>query len=315
MRKADLIKFISCELSVGERERVSRWLESSEKNREYFEYLKALWLLPMLPEERADESDYMKFKKRFNTAGKKTGKFYYLSFTAVAASVLLFFLLTPYFKSAPDFIGKDKILISNNEAELLYYCMPDGSRISLFRGAMISYGSDFLLKRNILLNGKAYFEIAANHEDPFHVYTSDVDIKVTGTKFIVDGNNEGGFKIFLEEGRVCLKRIEGSKKIDMVPGDIVVMDNGMNFTKISKASLPWEMNILRSDLCFENVSMDIVLKKLSAYYNISFICSDNIRRLLFTGDLKDETLESSLNLFNQTMGLKSSINKNVITLE
>lgn len=311
---------MSAESSAEEHRKVCEWLKSSGQNREYFEHLRAVWILAAFPRERAKAADYEKFRSRFFLKAKKRYKYRYLSLIAAAASLLVvFFTVSLYIQRDSGFSGEDMVTLANNGDDLLYHWMPDGSRLTLFPGARIYYKKDFLQKRAVLLQGRAFFDIAKDASNPFHVYASDVDILVTGTKFLViyDAVQEAGnaLKVFLEEGKISARNMKGSGQINMLPGDVVVIGKDRQLQKISNAGIPEEMGIMANCFQFENVKMGKVLQQLASYYNVSFVCgNDTVGELLFTGEIKNKNIEECLDLFNRTMGLQYSVKDTVITL-
>ena len=312
---------MNAECSAEEHRAVCEWLRSSRQNREYFEHLKAIWILAAFPLERAEVADYEKFRSRFFLKAKKSYKFRYLSLVAAAASLLfVFFAVSLYVKRDNGFSGEDMATFANNGEDLLYHWMPDGSRLTLFSGARIHYKKDFRQKRAVLLKGRAFFDIAQDVSNPFHVYASDVDILVTGTKFLVIYDTtvqETGdvLKVFLEEGKISARDMKGSGQINMLPGDMVVAGKNRRLQKVADAGIPEEMEIMAACFQFENVKMDKVLQQLASYYNVSFVCgNDTVGELLFTGEIRNKNIKECLDLFNRTMGLQYSVKDTVITL-
>ena len=65
--------------------------------------------------------------------------------------------------------------------------LPDGSNVWLNAGTTMKYPVSFMKgKREVILNGEAYFEVAHNEKSPFVVRTHAMDIEVLGTKFNVE---------------------------------------------------------------------------------------------------------------------------------
>lgn len=316
MKKIDLINSIDAKSSKKEEE-VSEWLKSSPENRRYFDYLKTLWVLSALPQERADELEYVKFKNRFYTVKKNSSqRLLYYSFAAVAASVLIFFAIKLYI----NVDDKDLVLISNNEPETQYYHLPDNTRITLLPGSEVTYNNDsFMSNRLLSVKGKAFFEVTSNKDYPFRVNTNNnIEITVTGTKFFVNtqgcsNNEENRFETFLKEGRVSVKSQKGDTIIYMLPGDIVIADASLKLTKLSGAQDPQDLKKIFSYLCFKNEKMGNVLSKLEHYYNVTFKYDSNIDTLLFTGDLNEENLKTTLNLFKYSMDMQYTVKDGVIS--
>ncbi len=84
--------------------------------------------------------------------------------------------------------------------------LSDGTKVWLNSDTKIKYPADFNEKqRQVYLDGEAFFDVQKNDQKPFVVYTSDVDVKVLGTKFNVKAySNESGVETTLFEGKINL---------------------------------------------------------------------------------------------------------------
>mgnify|MGYP000343867029 CR=1 FL=1 len=61
-------------------------------------------------------------------------------------------------------------------------------------------------KREVILDGEAYFEVAHNEKSPFVVRTHAMDVEVLGTKFNVEAYSAGRtFEASLMQGKVRVK--------------------------------------------------------------------------------------------------------------
>jgi len=64
--------------------------------------------------------------------------------------------------------------------------LDDSSRITLTPGSKISYPEEFLnSRREVSLNGEAFFQISKDPERPFFVYANELITKVLGTSFTI----------------------------------------------------------------------------------------------------------------------------------
>lgn len=64
--------------------------------------------------------------------------------------------------------------------------LSDGTWVYLNAESTITFPKKFIGdKREVLLEGEAYFQVAASEERPFIVKTKDMDVLVTGTEFNV----------------------------------------------------------------------------------------------------------------------------------
>ena len=108
--------------------------------------------------------------------------------------------------------------------------LPDGSKVWLNAVSSLTYPTAFSGKeRKVDLTGEAYFEIAENAAQPFHVNVkvpgsgNNMDVLVLGTHFnIMAYSDEKKINATLMEGAV--KIIHGSSKNLLKPGEQAVAD-------------------------------------------------------------------------------------------
>ena len=85
--------------------------------------------------------------------------------------------------------------------------LPDGSNVWLNAGTQMQYPVSFMEdKREIILDGEAYFDVARNEKCPFIVHTHAMDIEVLGTKFNVEAYaKQQNFEASLIQGKIKIK--------------------------------------------------------------------------------------------------------------
>jgi transmembrane sensor len=224
--------------------------------------------------------------KLWNNINKNTGSpvvhYPYFRWMAVAASVVLVLGLSWQFilkkqktsltSTATVPIAKN---IANNTPQEKALTLSDGSTVELSPNSTLSYPETFnSLKRSVLLNGEANFNIAKDLAKPFSVSINSVLITVLGTRFTVD-SYEGNkvTKVILEEGRVMVKIIDSSfqdnkNEYYLIPGDVFI------FKKV-KDSLSARILHLEKDkddcYVFNNHPLDVVFDQLQIIYNTKII--------------------------------------------
>ena len=100
--------------------------------------------------------------------------------------------------------------------------LPDGSRVWLNAESSLSYPGSFggRERREVTLQGEAYFEVAPDSLHPFVVETAALQTQVLGTSFNVRAYSP-------EDTRVTLLR--GSVKVsDRAPGGTAAQTGGRN---------------------------------------------------------------------------------------
>lgn len=142
---------------------------------------------------------------------------------AVAASLVL--ILTAallVFKTSDEqsnqiVQGKNKAerwrTVNNTTGNIKDLMLADGSVIQLEAHSSISYQFPFPAdKREIRLNGKAFFNVAKDKERPFTVFSGNISTTALGTQFTVDAlTDKKRINIRLYEGKVLINRLDYSR--------------------------------------------------------------------------------------------------------
>lgn len=185
--------------------------------------------------------------------------------------------------------------------------LADGSRVWLNAGSRLIYPSEFVDKRReVFLVGEAFFEVAKNEGQPFFVKTTDVEIKVLGTKFNISAYPEDySVQTALTEGRVELSRTNAGlleKKIQLSPGELAYFNKKSGETTIHDVDVEYYSLWTKGLFSFSNTDLNRITRKLERYYNIQFQFDDPFKgSIQITGKLdvtreKDEVFKYLSNL-------------------
>jgi transmembrane sensor len=224
--------------------------------------------------------------KLWNNINKNTtssaAHYPYFRWMAVAASVLLVVGLSGHFilrKQKTGIISPPAVAITknifNNTPQKTTLTLGDGSKVELLPNSTLSYPENFTsLKRAVIVNGEANFDIAKDVAQPFSVSINSVLVTVLGTRFTVnsyDANNVT--KVILREGRVMVKIIDssfqGKNEYYLTPGDIFI------YKKKGADSLSARILHLEKDkddyYVFNNYPLDVVFDQLQIIYNTKIV--------------------------------------------
>ena len=158
--------------------------------------------------------------------------------------------------------------------------LSDNTIVWLNAGSRLVYPTQFKDKsREVILFGEAYFEVSKNPKKPFVVKTSDLDIKVLGTKFNVSAYEEDKVILtVLKNGSVAIRH-KGAKPFEK---DIVIKPNQMasydktnSDTKIYEVAADAYSLWTKGLISFNEVDFSRVIKQLERFYNISIQFSDH----------------------------------------
>lgn len=210
--------------------------------------------------------------------------------------------------------------------------LPDGSKIWLNKNATISYNSDFgkfessnknIQKRNLKLNGEAFFDIARDEKHPFTIdVEGKAEVEVLGTSFNINPSNEK-IEVTVTSGKVNFTTNIPSKenvKTNMIT--LVKGEKGILYKNDESRpdSLPSLVRFERNDdvnylawlnhrLVFENMQMQEVVSKVEMYYNIRLkLENSSLKECRFTGTFDQTPLNDVLETlsFGANLQIKKS---------
>lgn len=168
-------------------------------------------------------------------------------FVSAAAAILL--IISGglwYFQSNG---GLDTILFANSTKieqqffaadSIMHITLPDGSLITLNKGSLLSYSSMYFNKnrREIHLEGEAFFEVKKNEKKPFIVHSGNIQTIVKGTSFNIKAYKElSNSTISVREGKVEIKAED--KTLDVLTANKQLVYDKQNSRYISEDK-PWE---------------------------------------------------------------------------
>ena len=172
-------------------------------------------------------ASYPKLEKRLKSHTRRLMLIRTFS-AAAAAALLCLSTWTAYLYIQPTTIQTISTL-----AETRTVCLPDGSTVTLNHYSSLSYPEKFKSdKREVELNGEAYFEVSKKKEHPFIVQTETIDVQVLGTHFNVDAYPDNpDVKTTLLSGSVAVSNKSKSVRMILKPNEIAI------YNKVKKNSL------------------------------------------------------------------------------
>lgn len=204
--------------------------------------------------------------------------------------------------------------LNNNEktpAELKQYSekgiktidLPDGSRVFLNEGSEITYPESFEQKRNIKLEGEAFFEVMSDPVNPFTVRSGHVMISVLGTSFNVKQAEEAGIEVFVETGKVRMALESSEQFITLEPGDLGRSEDA-TLSQIAQND-PNYISWKTKDFKFVDEELGKVLRELEESYHVE-IRAEGIQeeKLRITSTYREQSIDSILETIAAAFGLK-----------
>ena len=302
-----LIRYILGEANAEEKEQVTLWAEANELNARKLEEFK--FILDsgkkMAAQSPADENaQWEKFKLKREQAGATTNvrainsNVKWLQMAA-AAVVLIGGLLAGLYFYAGKTNVKGALILFKTEKDIRTVTLPDGSEIVLNSYSGVSYSSDFLKNRSILLNGEAFFKVKHDASSPFVVRTGSVKIQDIGTAFNVRSKAQQ-VEVVVESGSISVHEnnlsanVNAREKIRINAGDKqlhVEKNNDLLYTYYRS-----------NEFVADNTPLWQVVETLNDAYGAHIAIENNsLRNIPLTVTLKRESLDKVLQVIASTI--------------
>jgi ferric-dicitrate binding protein FerR (iron transport regulator) len=229
--------------------------------------------------------------------------------------------------SNPAKIHADFLVEKNNTAQTKEFKLEDGTIICLHPGSKTSFPKHFNKdKREVYLEGEAFFKVSKNPPRPFFVYNNQVVTRVLGTSFIVKTFGEQT-EVIVKTGRVAVyKNNQDANRPDQViitPNEKVVYDNKRKDFVISLVKDPLIIvtegaveNNQSVQFAFDDMPLSSVLSVLQKAYGIQIMMeNEKLNSRLMTGDISGHTFFNKLELICQSIGASYEVKGTVVWIK
>ena len=258
-----MLKFIQGELESDELHQFNEWIEQDEVHAQQLEDFKRVWHSSnsIADFEAIDlNRNWSAVQERISLQREtKTTNWKIYAAAAVVLLVISFwFVLKPGQVEMLDYTA----LEAGEELQL-----PDGSVVTLNKGAVLTYPEIFSeRRREVTLKGEAFFDVAHNPERPFSVLTGNSVTKVLGTTFNINQTPSDEFRLSLYTGKVSFTNDKFNEVL--IPGQEIVINAEGEFNKYTRAidnAISWKTR----KLVFDNTQMAKVVSDIEALYGVT----------------------------------------------
>ncbi len=256
-----LARFFEGRATSEENNAIADWIESDPANQEVFnqELQFHLMLMHMSSKVKASQQ-----KPRRTSLALYAG----LAASFVAGIILCWFLaVTPLRDEASKMVA-----FHTDPGQRASLTLPDGTSVELNSGSTIRYPAVFARgERRVRIEGEAMFDVAKAADKPFYVETFAYDVKVLGTRFNVEADEDKGvFSAALMEGRVAILDKNDNRITELEPDQVVTLAEGRLIKKQEEnigSQYRWTDGIINC----AGLSFEELMQKFERAFGVSIV--------------------------------------------
>ncbi len=192
--------------------------------------------------------------------------------------------------------------------------LSDGTKLWLNAASMIRFPTTFTgAKREVELEGEAFFEVAEDKQHPFEVKIRNKTIQVLGTQFNVMGYDDELVTITtLVKGSVRILS-PGQPARTLVPGQHAVINNQTSDILVEDADIDEETAWKNGRTYFNGADIKQIMRQVSRWYNVDVQYVGEVNKLRFTCTVsRTDKLSKLLQLLEMTGTVRFTMEGNTI---
>lgn len=199
----------------------------------------------------------------------------------------------------------------NNADTPLTISLSDGSSITLQPGSKLSYPEAFDRdKREVILSGEGFFDIARDSQRPFQVYANEIVTRVLGTSFHIRAyEQDADIRVKVVTGKVsvlttkALTRTHGSipaEGLILTPNQMAIyarVPEKLTRTLVENPGIIKSSTKRSSDYNFEDTPVPQVFRALEEGYGVPIVYNaEQLAGCTVTAPLENENLYEKLDM-------------------
>lgn len=186
--------------------------------------------------------------------------------------------------------------------------LDDGSLVHLNYDSRLIYPEKFGDRRDVILEGEAYFMVAHDKHRQFVVHTPKGDVKVYGTEFNVNTRNENeAVNVVLVKGSVSFTPTDGNEVL-MNPGQELSFANNQLTLRLTDTApyVAWN----EGEFIFSDWTLGRILNVIARWYGLEVVFMDKeLSNHKFSGSLsRYEDLKPTLETIEMVTGMSLNVN-------
>lgn len=276
--------------SINEVDRVTleNWLSESTEHQRQFEQNRLIWQMSA-KQVNVDEA-WGKVANRLNIATQEKqvavrniNWFMYFR-NAAAILLVLFASYFVYYQFAAN-----KSLIEHtalqSDSEVL---LAEGSIVKLEEESSLFYPEQFNVdEREVVLKGKAFFEVTKNPKKPFVVDLDEVKVTVLGTSFFIEADEKDDYiKISVNTGRVKVQNLRENQEVILTANESITYNKNKRLWTNKENFKDHEAYWLLKTFEFKNLELIKVFQRIEDEFMLKITYDESLASCKFSARIE-----------------------------
>lgn len=353
-------RYLSDECLSQEEQRLYEWLAEDPAHQEFFDAIKKVWQVSPVHDVEVDfDEDWKRFSERLGIdleetvqitrepggrkfASHRRSKNHPVRQLLRVAAILLLIAVPSYYVITSG----SNLLVTNTETEIAMQNIQtdrgerasmefsDGSKVTLNSMSTLRFPKTFQgSKRELYLEGEAFFQVARNEDLPFVVHTNGVEVNVLGTEFNVNSYRENeAVEVVVRDGKVAVnskdKGLPANSKeqhdqikesdhdnngVILTKGQRTIVKPGDRPTKPENVPLAPHLAWVNGKMIFDGTPMREVIQRLHRAYNLNFKVADStLLSKQLKASFKRERLDKVLGIISFSLDIRYEMREDTV---
>lgn len=298
--------------------KLENYVQQKEEKKPNTQQLSRIWKMIEISETEDVETKFNDLQpKSISLSFKKLLKIAAVLVLLIGTSFLSYKLLNG--STMDDF---ETLTTTNGKT---FKLLDDGTKIWLNKNSELSYNTAFgKNKREIILKGEAYFDVAKNEAIPLFIHAGNIDIEVKGTAFNVNAyQDKDDIEVALVRGLIQVTdRLDSKRTVLLHPNEKFTLnhvknDNLYSFLvkSVDAEILLKETSWIADTLNFNKEKLVSLVVKMEKKFDVKIsIQSEKLKEKRFSGMFVNENVQQALEALKLSYPLTYTINNRLVVI-
>ena len=211
-------------------------------------------------------------------------------------------------------------------SEKTFKILDDGTKIWLNKDSKLSYNTAFgKHKREIMLEGEAYFDVVKNTAIPLFIHAGAIDIEVKGTVFNVNAyKDRDDIQVALVSGLIQVTdKLAHTQKVLLHPNEKYILNSARSLSKprfivtsMVATTLLKDINWIADTLTFNKEKLSSLVIRMEKKFDCKItIESGQLKEKRFSGTFINENIQQALAALKLSYPFTYTINNRLVVIK